>query len=531
MNKNLVLGLDVGTNSLGWCLLEETDSLKPLSIVAMGSRIFPMALEDKNKVPLNHARRSARLIRRGYERKKRKKTRLRSYLRRQGFLKDLPTEKEKEAAYLNRVLGTMTMAVFQNGKKVEKQVKPTVYDLRKRALDEPLSPPQLAYIWLHFASRRGFQSNRKTRLGNLAEHPVAKEILDQREWNAEVDKTGLDDDAVKDEKEALAGIADLEQNIKDSNSRTLGEYLASLPKHQRKRKLRTARTMYSHEFDEVWKAQAKYHPTLMNDEVRRAIWEILFYQRSLKLKPGRRGLCPFEAGRPRAHKAWPVCQEFRIWQNLHNLRWLDKEKAAFVPLSFEQKQILARIASCQAELSYAGIKKALGLLRTTQFNLEDSKKKLEGNRTSAKLRKLLPQWPEWDPATQEALVTDLLTIDNKKALFERLLTHWKLDAQTCMALCETTLEPGMLNLSLKAVKKLLPLMKSNLGLREAEDQLGYHREKEIEGDEDQDPFLGPPPFIANPVVNRAMNQLRVIFNAVAFKYGKPQIVRVELARM
>ena len=70
-----VLGLDLGSNSLGWALLEETDGAVN-SIVDIGSRIFTKAVEDKVPTPKNVKRRDMRLGRRVVQRRSRRKQRM-----------------------------------------------------------------------------------------------------------------------------------------------------------------------------------------------------------------------------------------------------------------------------------------------------------------------------------------------------------------------------------------------------------------------------------------------------------------------
>ncbi len=40
--KKIVLGLDLGTNSLGWALMEKEDDKTDGNLIAAGSRILPM---------------------------------------------------------------------------------------------------------------------------------------------------------------------------------------------------------------------------------------------------------------------------------------------------------------------------------------------------------------------------------------------------------------------------------------------------------------------------------------------------------
>ena len=55
-----ILGLDAGTNSLGWSIIEFNDEEQPQKILDCGVRIFQEVTEDKTKVPKNQKRREAR---------------------------------------------------------------------------------------------------------------------------------------------------------------------------------------------------------------------------------------------------------------------------------------------------------------------------------------------------------------------------------------------------------------------------------------------------------------------------------------
>ncbi|MCY4262469.1 MAG: hypothetical protein OXC97_04035, partial [Candidatus Dadabacteria bacterium] len=74
-----VIGLDVGTNSIGWSIIIENNG-EPEAFVDCGSRIFIRSIEDKSPTPKNRKRRESRLQRRQIQRRSRRKTRLRNYL-------------------------------------------------------------------------------------------------------------------------------------------------------------------------------------------------------------------------------------------------------------------------------------------------------------------------------------------------------------------------------------------------------------------------------------------------------------------
>ncbi len=68
--SNLTLGLDMGTNSIGWAIIEHDNVHKPLSLADCGVRIFQEAVDLKTKVPKNRTRRDARSARRLVSRRK-----------------------------------------------------------------------------------------------------------------------------------------------------------------------------------------------------------------------------------------------------------------------------------------------------------------------------------------------------------------------------------------------------------------------------------------------------------------------------
>jgi CRISPR-associated endonuclease Csn1 len=72
--SKVILGLDLGSNSIGWALLKEKDG-KPNEIINIGSRIFTKAVEEKTPTPKNVKLRNARLSRRVTQRRARRKLR------------------------------------------------------------------------------------------------------------------------------------------------------------------------------------------------------------------------------------------------------------------------------------------------------------------------------------------------------------------------------------------------------------------------------------------------------------------------
>jgi CRISPR-associated endonuclease Csn1 len=259
------LALDMGSTSLGWCLLALDQNNVPSSLINMGIRIFSDGRDDKSKEPLAVARRGARSLRRNYDRRDRRQRRLLSCLIQYGLMPQNES-KRKELEALDP------------------------YEIRAKALDEEVPLHELGRVIFHINQRRGFKSNRKA---------------DKRE-----------NDSSSNMKNA---IKDLDGKLLLTNSRTLGEYLwkqhlESLPVRVRSRMVKDkaeynfypSREMYAKELDKIFAHQKKYHPKL-TDEVCEEIKDILFYQRPLK--PVTVGNCRFESGEKRARLAYPPCSE------------------------------------------------------------------------------------------------------------------------------------------------------------------------------------------------------------------------------
>jgi hypothetical protein len=62
------LGLDIGTNSIGWCVLRLNEHDEPIGIIRAGSRIFSDGRSPKTLASLAADRRAARQMRRRHDR-------------------------------------------------------------------------------------------------------------------------------------------------------------------------------------------------------------------------------------------------------------------------------------------------------------------------------------------------------------------------------------------------------------------------------------------------------------------------------
>lgn len=89
------------------------------------------------------------------------------------------------------------------------------------------------------------------------------------------------------------------------------------------------------------------------------------------------------------------------------------------------------------------------------------------------------------------------------------------------------------SLSTKALRKIIPHLKAGLEYSTAAAEAGYHHSRGSEKDQkklDDRLQLVPKNSLRNPIVEKILNQVVNVVNAVITVYGKPDEIRVELAR-
>jgi CRISPR-associated endonuclease Csn1 len=501
------LGLDLGTNSIGWAWLDLEDSGEG-SIRGCGVRVFSSPVEDKTKTPKNIARRAARGQRKVIRRRRMRLDNLTSVLVGAGLLPDDSVQRE---------------ALFSDHNR-------NPYLLRRDALMRELEPFEIGRAIYHLCRRRGFKSNRKTLLGELASDQEVQALVeeDEEKQAAEVGSRSISAEE-KEEGEMLASIRQLREKM---GGRTLGQYLADeLEAGNGVRRIHTERSMYEEEFNAIWESQRRFHSNLLGDSLKLRVYSAIFDQRPLKIQKSSIGFCRFEPKRKRAMKALVVAEDFRILQDLTNIRLFDQVSQTERRLSRDEMLRVLGLLRSQASMTWSAFRKALKLPKADviEINLEEGgKDKLIGNRTLVSLTKILPNWNELTLDQQRELQTDLLTIPRRDSLYRRMRRHWQFDPRTAYELAILQLIPGTTSLSAKAMQRLVEKMLDGLDYHDACQAVGYQRDdqRELELVE----RLPEPPDARNPVVNKALIEVRKVVNAIVREYGKPDLIRVEMAR-
>jgi CRISPR-associated endonuclease Csn1 len=500
-----VLGLSLSADAIGWALLEERHG-RPDGIVALGCRVLGKAVKRKTPDSKNAECRNAGLTRRILQRRARRKQQLLNYLLKLNLLPQALKASPNPEVILNRIGNP--------------------YHLRAKALDHKLSAYELGRVILHLVQRGGFPHSRKALPGDMIDDPDALAVLaESGEGDAHAERGNEETDLKKD-------VAALRRAIKETGCRTLGEYLSRPDLRDHKHNLalggclRTDRQMYQDELELIWQQQQCHH-ALLTEQVKEQVERIIFYQRPPEARAGRVGRCALEPKRKQAGMARLESQRFRYLQIINSLAYFKDgaEQGAF--LSAGQKGKLIPLLEAEADVAFSKVRAILGLDESTEFNLECSHKTLKGNVTACRIRKVLSAWDDLGAEKQQALVEDLLTIGEKPVLKKRLAGHWGFDPATAASLCLLELEPGYCPLSVKAINKLLPFLYQGQNYSDARISAGYGLE--VQGMEIKDK-LGLPPEIANPVMQKGLHELRRLLNALIAEYGKPDAIRIQMAR-
>ena len=159
------LGLDVGTNSLGWSVLEVDKDGAPTAIKAAGSRIFSDGRDNKSKATLAADRREARSARRRRDRYKQRRTYLLNALTEAGLFPAKTDGAARAALQKLNPIELRARLLTQSAAEILADIK-SRGDAAADAVSQAgsVKPEHLiGRALFHLNQRRGFQSNRKDR--------------------------------------------------------------------------------------------------------------------------------------------------------------------------------------------------------------------------------------------------------------------------------------------------------------------------------------------------------------------------------
>ncbi|MFV0680956.1 type II CRISPR RNA-guided endonuclease Cas9 [Ottowia sp.] len=554
----MVFGLDIGIASVGWAVLDDT------RIVDLGVRCFDKAETAKEGDPLNLARRQARLLRRRLYRRAWRLTQLARLLKREGLIDD---------AKLFARSPTFTHPDLNDpsGKRLELV---SAWALRREGLDRLLTPLEWARVIYHLCKHRGFH------------------------WVSKAEEAKADSDAeggrVKQGLKSTAALMEA-KGYRSAAEMVLAEFPNAQRNKQRQYDKALSRVLLAQELTLLFDTQrrlgnphasASFEAQILGTGNRRSG---LFWQQKPALSGAdllkMLGKCQFEKTEFRAPKA-SFSAERHVWlTRLNNLRVVEDGRLRALT---EAERAIALSLPYQTEtFKYKSLKTALikaglwaddirfgGMAYPSQTQLDEGKAKNPEDQILVKL----PAWHEMRQAFKKAEQTTLWqristpALDGDPALLDQIgwvLSVYKDGAEVeeqlhrlplpepeiCIPILEKLSFDKFSNLSLKALRKIVPLMERGQRYDEAVASIpeyGHHSQR-VSRDAPKRPFL--PPFYENerkyqckndhvgsmqfregidvprnPVVLRALNQARKVVNALIREYGSPTAVHIEMAR-
>ena len=535
------LGLDIGSESVGWSVIELDEEDNPVGLINLGVRTFDAVQGEgaKAKTPAQD-RRLARSQRR----------RLRNRKRRLRSTAELFAEKGLvgSRAELEDILRTRPGDV-------------SPWKLRVEGLDRLLDRREWARVLFHIVRHRGFKSVKRTEGETLS--------AEERRRLGEM-------------KQAIAAI---HTGLKESRCRTVAEYFETeewKSKHGDRRRNKGG----SYEFtisrddliDEVRKlfASQRHLGNQFSDED--------FEQRYIQIvdEPPRLlegdelikkvGSCFLEPSEKRAPRATATAQKFMALQTLVNQTLFNPTTGETRRLTPEEIRTLLDKAFRKGKLKYRDALKILGL-SDWLFEVRGSKnKKARRSKNKNDNEKLQEQRGSKNKNDNEELQGEillelkahdrlrgalhkhfpdvwqqLLEDDDFYDQIASILTYYMRPETTIKKLLDVGLKPeaaqklsseiafsGHARLSIKAMRALIPYLEQGYLYNEACELAGYNHSRRPSAEKhglippltDMEDFNS----ITNPNVKRALTQARKVVNAIIREYGLPSRIGIELAR-
>ena len=534
-----VLGLDLGSSSIGWAVVEE-HSKEVISegyisdkdkIVAIGSRIIPLSTDESTQFSRGQAltknadRTKSRTQRKGYDR----------YQLRRALLLEM-------LAQLNMYNGSTL-----------KLSKLELWGLRAKAVHEQITLLELGRVLCHINQKRGYRTV-KADYGDKKQGAYVSDVLKRHK---EINEQGL----------------------------TIGEFLykglLQEPAFRCKERIHP-RIAYIEEFDAIMSRQKEFYPNVLTDDVITHIRDyIIFHQRPLKSCKHLVGRCSLERhfkdcnGQLRdcspkvAPRTSPLFQVCKIWESINNISVKNKIDD-ILHITLEQKLDIFDFMNTHEKLKANDLKALLGIKsKEWQFGKAVGNG-LQGNTTYCAIEKALGNQTEYKNLLRFDLtctnkevvnietgeISEVKVIDSmfeKQPLYElwhtlysisdidelryTLKNKFKIADETVIDnLCQIDfVKAGYSNKSSRAIRKVLPYLQDGMLYYDAKLMAGYNditlTKEQNEARELADRLL---PIkkgeLRQPVVEKILNQLVNLVNALMHEYGRFDEIRVELAR-
>ena len=454
-----ILGIDTGTNSLGWAIVEK--SYEGCKLLDKGVHIFQEGVKIEKGIEASKAaeRTGYRATRVRYYRIRMRKIQLLkilidNYLCPPLSEDELEKWKQKKVYPLNEL--------FMHWQRTNDNEGKNPYADRHKCLHEKLDLENFINRYIlgralyHLVQRRGFLSNRK-------------------------DQDGDDTGKVKE------GISSLSEEMQKAGFEYLGDYFYSL--YNKGGKIRghyTARNEhYLKEFKAICEIQELNRR--LGVDVVKAIEKAIFNQRPLKSQKRQVGKCVFEKNKSKCPVSHPLFEEFRILSFLNNVRIRTPKDEALRPLNIEEREKVMPLffRKSKRNFDFEDIAKKLAPKKMYAFNKQNPNMpylfnypmdvSVSGCVVSACLRDIFGE--DWLSAICEVYILGngksrlqilndiwhaLFFYSDKEKLAEFAKVRLQLNDEDARKFSEISMPSEYASLSLKAICKILPYLRRGM---------------------------------------------------------------------
>jgi len=334
---------------------------------------------------------------------------------------------------------------------------------------------------------------------------------------------------------------------------------------------------YLDEFETIWETQSKFHTELTDDLKEKIRDVVIFYQRKLKSQKHLISECEFESRHKVVPKSSPLFQEFKIWHNINNIELTNKKTNEKVILNEEHKQLLFEELNLRGNLKDSEV---LKIIDYSKKEWEINFSVVQGNITNQALNNVYQQildsngyGHDWAKKSALEIKTELneifpsigitnkllnfnaliekddfdkqpayqlwhllYTAEDNDTLKEKLQKKYNFEPEHTNLLANVSLQQDYGGLSAKAIKKILPLLQKGYKFSRACELARYNHSHSLNKEElanrklNEKLELLKKNSLRNPVVEKILNQMVNLVNQVIEVYGKPDEIRIELAR-
>lgn len=419
-----VLGLDIGTNSIGWGIVDETEH----KIIKCGVYIFP---EGVKKEKGNESSKAAERTRYRSARRLKFRRKLRKYETLKVLIKNqmCPLSLEELELWRKEKIYPSSND-FVKWYRTDENTNWEPYFLRKKCVEEKAEKYEIGRALYHLAQRRGFLSNRKE---------------STKESDGKVNES----------------IKDLSEELGD---KTLGQYFYELKNNGEKIRARytSRKDHYEKEFNKICEIQS------ISDELKKELYNAIFFQRKLKSQKFLVGKCTFETNKPRCPISHFEFEEFRMLSFINSIKVAknstenDMQEMKF--LSSSEKEIIYPLffRKSKKTFDFKDISKKLkGKNDNWKFNYRDDTTVCGCPVSSHFIEIFGDGWK--DTKINQYDIFDiwhvLFDFDDEEKLKDFAINKLQLSTVQTEKLCEIHFQQGYANLSLKAIRKILPFLR------------------------------------------------------------------------